>query len=101
VVSLYNDGFKEKLSDKFLENLQIEGLKKEELGHYNENNFVGMMKSAIDYSDAVIIGDENVDPELKAYAEDSGKPVLQYVGPDEYLEAYNKFYDELLETKED
>jgi len=101
VVSLYNDGFKEKLSKKFLENLQIEGLKKEELGHYNENNFVGMMKSAIDYSDAIIIGDEDVNPELKAYAEASGKPVLQYVGLDEYMEAYNKFYDELLGNKED
>lgn len=96
VVSVYNDGFEEKLSDKFNENLNIEGLKNEDLGHYKENNFVGIMKSAIDYSDAIIIGEENIHPDLKAYIEASGKPILPYVEGDEYKEAYNQFYDSLL-----
>ena len=97
VVSIYNHDFEEELSGKFNENLMIEGLKKEDLGHYTENNFVGMMKSAIDYSDAIIIGEDNINSDLKAYAEASGKPFLPFIEGDEYKEAYNKFYDSLLE----
>ena len=101
VISLYGDDFEETLPDKFVSNLEIEGLKKEDLGHYKEKNFVGLMKSAIDYGDAIIMGDENVNPELVEYAEASGKPILEYKSPEEYLEAYNKFYDELLGDKEE
>ena len=99
VLSLYNDGFEEKFPDKMLDNLMFEGLAKEDLGHYNEKNFVGMMKSAIDYSDAIIFGEEELNPELKAYAEASGKPVLPFKGEEEYLAAYNEFYDQLIEEE--
>lgn len=98
VVSLYNDDFKEPFKDKFNEYLNFEGLKNEDLGHYKENNFVGMMKSAIDYSDAIIIGQENINPELMAYAEASGKPILPYADEESYRENINSFYDQLLEV---
>lgn len=100
VISLYNDDFTESLQKKFTEHLILEGLNKKDLGHYNENNFVGMMKSAIDNSHAIIIGNENVNSELVNYAKESGKPVLDYIKGDAYLEAYNKFYDALLEGRD-
>lgn len=100
VISLYNDGFEEKLQKKFSEHLELEGLKKEDLKHYKDNNFVGMMKSAIDFGHAVIIAQENVNPELIEYAKASGKPILEFIDGDEYLEAYNKFYDSLLEGRD-
>ncbi len=98
VISLYNDEFTEKLSKKFLNNLVFEGLKKEDLGHYNTNNFVGMMKSAIDYSDAIIFGEDEINSEIKEYALSTKKPLLKYKNKEEYASAYNDFYDKLLKN---
>jgi len=98
IISLYNDGFKDKLDPKFVEKLAHEGLNEDDNLHYNENSFVGLMKSAIDMSDAIIYSESEIDPEVDEYAQKSGKKILAYVDGDEYKKAYNDFYDELLES---
>lgn len=97
VVSLYNNDFTESLSPEFPNKLLYEGINSDDLKHYNQRDYVGLMKSAIDFSDAVIFGEEELNPELVAYAINSGKPVLTYHPEETYLDAYNEFYDKLLE----
>ncbi len=41
-------------------------------------DFQNMNRLAIDHADAIIVGHADVDPELLAYAEASGKPLLPY-----------------------
>ncbi len=100
VLSIYDDGFDETLDDDFVEKLQHEGLNSEDLLHYNSKSYVGMMKSAIDLSDAIIFSEGELDAEVEEYARNSGKKLLEYVDGDESSKAYNEFYDELLEEKE-
>ena len=97
VLSLYNDGFKEKLDDNFVEKLIHEGLDEEDTLHYNEKSHVGIMKSAIDLCDAIIYSESEIDPIIDKYAQESGKRILAYVEGDEYKKLYNDFYDNLLE----
>jgi starch synthase len=56
------------------------------------------MKSAIDSSDAVIVGDQEAHPELIEYAKNSGKPFLDYQGDEDYYVKYNEFYDKIIES---
>lgn len=98
VISLYNDGFEEKLDANFVDKLIHEGLDSADALHYNEKTYVGMMKSAIDMSDAIIFSEAEINKEIEDYANASGKNILQYVDGDDCAKTYNKFYDELLEA---
>ena len=50
------------------------------------------MKVAIDNSDAIIIGSEEIPEELSAYLNDLKKPVLKYHKIDDIESAYIDFY---------
>jgi starch synthase len=49
---------------------------------------------AIDYSDGVIAGCNNVDKKLLKYAADNNIPTLSYPGED-FQNAYEEFYDKI------
>jgi len=56
-------------------------------------NYNNLMRVAIDQSDALIIGSEDLQDELKDYLKDSKKPVLDFKAKDEFAEAYTNFYN--------
>ena len=70
-----------------------------DLKYYKEASYVNITKSAIDYSDGIILGSEKINPEITAYLKDCGKPILEYQDPENYTEAYNAFYDQILNIK--
>ncbi|MCF8219532.1 MAG: glycogen/starch synthase [Bacteroidales bacterium] len=96
VTSLYDDGFSEELNPKFIDKLKFDGLKDKDLKHYKKPNYVNLMKSAIDHSDGLIMGSEKINPELEKYAKDSKKPMLDFQSEENYIKAYNEFYDRFL-----
>ena len=58
-----------------------------------------LMRLAIDYADAIVLSSENVNQRLLNYAQNSGKPIMPYVGEDK--EAYLNFYNSLLDKHEE
>ncbi len=96
VFSIYDDEFPEIMGKDFQRKVKIDGITNKDISFYKTPNYMSMVKAAIHFSDAVVYGVENVHPELKQFAEASGKPVLPYQTPDTYIQAYNEFYDELL-----
>jgi starch synthase len=100
VYSIYNDGFEEKLDKDFPEKLVLEGLKKNDLSHYISHDYVGITKSAIDYSDAIIIGELEIDKEIEEYISTLDKPVLPFYEIEEMADKYNELYNSLLKIKE-
>jgi len=96
VYSAYNDGFKESLSNSVREKALIEGVKPAATAALKEANYMGINKLAINYSDAIIQGNESIDPGVLDFAKASGKPFLDYQTPENYITAYNDFYDQLL-----
>ena len=96
VFSLYNDKFEESFSENFKEKVKLENISDEDVKSLSESNYYGINKLAIDHSDAVIIGSEEADNDLIEYAKGLNIPILEYKNEDEYLDAYSKFYDEVL-----
>jgi starch synthase len=56
-----------------------------------------MIKQAIEFSDGVIQGTENINPEIEKFIKKSGKSFLSFKNEMEYMDAFNEFYDEMLE----
>ena len=97
IYSIYDDEFSDKLNKDFAGKMKMEGLVDNDLKHYKDGNFVNINKAAIDSADGIIIGSEKINPEIEEYLIASGKPYLKFQSEETYIEAYNKFYDEILE----
>jgi starch synthase len=95
VISLYDDDFEEPLNKEFSNKIKLDGITNKDLKHFKKADYTSMMMSAIDFSEGIIIGSEEVNPELMTYAQESGKPILPFQG-EKYIEAYNNFYDKIL-----
>lgn len=99
IYSIYNDEFPDSLSKSMASKLKTKGMKEAALKKYADPTYLNISKIAMDYSDGIIIGEQNINQELEKYARESGKPLLDYHDRDTYLDAYNKFYDEVLVTE--
>ena len=51
------------------------------------------MKVAVDFSDGLIRGSQDLPEELDDYLADCEKPVLDYQYPEAFAEAYTEFYN--------
>ncbi len=98
ILSLYNDGFSESFESGFAGKIKMNGIPDKLLSNYNNANYVSLMKGAIDFADAFIIGEEKINDEVLEYAKASGKPILEYQGDEDYFDAYNQFYDQIIES---
>ena len=56
-------------------------------------------KLAIQYSDAIIVGSQTINPNISTYLEDVKKPIIGFEGSDTYIDAYSNLYDELIASK--
>jgi starch synthase len=55
-------------------------------------NYSNLMKVAVDFSDGIIKGSQELPAELEDYLADCKKPVLDYQYPEAFTEAYTDFY---------
>ncbi|MFH2141647.1 MAG: glycogen/starch synthase [Bacteroidota bacterium] len=97
IYSVYNDGFSGLLNKGFHEKIFIEGVSESDVEIVKKPNLVNINKLAISMSDAVVFGEENVDPEIEKYVIDSGVPILKYKEDVQYIDTYNSFYNQILE----
>jgi starch synthase len=103
VTSIYNQSFEGALDDEMIEKLQYDALDDEALEEFHEPTYINLMKSAVKYSDAIIKGSEELDPEIDKYIDaQENKPTLKYYSPEEFADAYEEFYlDQVLNEKEE
>ncbi|PKP01035.1 MAG: glycogen synthase [Bacteroidetes bacterium HGW-Bacteroidetes-9] len=100
IVSIYDDDFEEVFNKDFGNKIKLDGITNKDLKHYKKPTYVSMMKAAIDFSEGIIIGSESVNQELLDYASESGKPMLPYQPLDRFVDTYNNFYDNILNSKQ-
>lgn len=93
VYSVYDDDFKNPLNKDFSQKLLLEGITPEDVAKIKNANFENVSKMAIDYSDAIIQGTENINKNLEGYIQKSEKKFLSYQSKDTYIDAYNDFYE--------
>ncbi len=97
VYSVYNDHFEEPFNDDYHKKVVMDGIVANDLKELKINNYVGLTSSAIAKSDAIIRGSAEIHKDVEGLIKKSGKPCLEFQSPDEYIEAYSGFYDEILQ----
>lgn len=97
VYSVYGDGYPGNLDKKLINKMQMEGFEADEVKVLETPSYTNLNKAAAQYADGVIMGSENIDKDVESYINETGKPFLTYQSPEEYVKAYDAFYDTILE----
>jgi starch synthase len=93
VTSLYNQSFDDTLNKEMINKIKFDNIADESIKVLETPTYTNIMKVAVDHSDALIIGSQEIPKELQDYLKDCEKPVLEYQNPDEFAEAYTEFYN--------
>ena len=97
VITLMDDVFKGHIGGDLERKMKTDGATAKDLRLYGDTTYLGLMKSAITYSQGVIIGSKKANPELVAFAKENKRNVLDYIEDrDEFYARINKFYDSLI-----
>ena len=99
VYSVYNDQFPDLLSPTFSKKLVGTGIDEGFVRHIDNPTYTSLIKLAADYSDAVVIGHPDVETEVTDYLKTYPRLVFTHPSDENYADAYNDFYNELI-TKE-
>ena len=98
IYSVFDNGFKGKLSDTIIDKLLFEDLEADDLSGLKNLNVNTLNKFAISYSDAVVQASEKINKSVLNSIEDSGKPFLDFPGDEEYEKEYLNFYENFIAT---
>lgn len=99
VISLHDDVEDAPIESDLYQKVKMRGIAEEALAPFKgQSSYHTLMKVAIDHSSGVAVGSENASQELIEYAKEKGKPILEYQSHDSYVDAYNDFYDSILNS---
>ena len=100
IYSVFNNGYKGKLSDTIIDKLLFENLTETDLSGLKNLNINTLNKFAISYADAVVQASEKINKTVLNNIEESGKPFLEFPGEEEYENNYLNFYENFIEKEE-
>ncbi len=97
VYSVYDEEFPDELDKNFAKKVLHDGIDAKDVNILKKPTFVNLNKLAIDIADGIIIGSETINKDLTKHIKKANKPTLDFVGAEEYIDAYSEFYDSILE----
>ena len=99
VLSLYDDTPVEAFSPEFANLARFGAVTEADLPFLDRPDGINLAKTAVQYSDGLILGSADIDSEVVEYGRSLGLPVLPYDGSaiedGSFVDAYNSFYDQL------
>jgi len=96
VYSVYDDEFGTPLDANVRKKILMDGIAKKDVEVLKDSTFSNISKLAIAYSDGVIVGSPKINNEVMEHINSLKKPVLNYHDEDKYIDAFNEFYDMVL-----
>lgn len=96
VFSIYNNGFTKALDPAFPGKILIDGVSEDHVSAVKDPSYSSLLKLAATYSDGLVQGSPQLPAEILRLMKESGKPVLDFPGSEEYVEDYSVFYDSIL-----
>ena len=93
VTSIYSQSFDESLNTGMVEKIQFDEIEETHIDKLKTPNYSNLMKVAVDFSDGIIKGSQELPKDLEDYIDTSEKPVLDYQYPEAFTEAYTDFYN--------
>ena len=100
IYSVFDNTFEGVLSDSLPEKLLFEELEKSDVEILQKSNIVNLHKHAIDYADAVVQASADTEKEVLEYIKSSKKSFMEYPGAENYIDAYQEFYEQFIEEEE-
>ena len=102
ILSLYNEVENVAFPADMRSKVVLPGIKNKDLDVLSDANGINLAKLAIQYSDGIIMGAQELNKELESQIKASKLPVLPYIEisteNSEYIKEYNQFYDTILGT---
>ncbi|MCG1034968.1 glycogen/starch synthase [Polaribacter sargassicola] len=95
ITSLYDNSFEGNLNEKLADKVKFDDISEDKVLTLKTPNYTNILKSAIENSDAIIHGSENVSEELSSFIEEKELPVLEYQ-TENIKETYLEFYANLI-----
>ncbi len=99
VTSLYGEIADERFSPSFKDNILFGGITPADVSLLDTPTGINLAKTAAMYSDGVVFGDKDVDPELVKFCQEKDIPTLPFneesIGNGRYIEEYDGFYQQL------
>lgn len=92
----YNDGIKQ-ISNKFASKAVTDSVSAEELEIANKANVQNLDLLAAQYADGVILGSDSMAKSHIENIKSTNENVLEYQNEEQYVDAYDAFYDKVLE----
>jgi starch synthase len=94
VYSIYNDTFSENLDADFARKAIMTDMTASHTSDFVKADFKSLYKGAINYSDAFVIGDAEVNDEMLNFVKNAAKPTLEYDQTSDFENYYN-LYEEI------
>ncbi len=92
VTSVYSQSFDDNLNTGLVDKIKFDEIEEAHIDGLKTPNYSNLMKVAIDFSDGLIKGSQELPAELEEYLTNCKKPVLDYQYPEAFAEAYTDFY---------
>ncbi len=92
VTSIYNNGFEGTIGNSLVEKIKYDAISEDKLNSLSTASHTNLIKIAIENSDAVIKGSENIPEEIEQHIGKNKIPVLEFQSAEDYKEAYSNFY---------
>jgi starch synthase len=88
VTSIYNSDIKGPIGGDLVEKIKFDSIPEEKLGLLSTANHSNLLKIAIENSDAVIKGSENIPEDIENFILDNNIPVLDFNSTEDYSNFY-------------
>lgn len=99
VYSSSADHFDGCLDKDFQKKVLTKNISAKDVSLLKEPDFDNINKLAFSYADGIILNTPDLSPDLKSFAVETGKPLLEYPNREEYIDAYSDFFDQLLDSR--
>lgn len=99
VYSLYNNAFNKNWDANFEKKLKFEGFDDSIVSSIKSGDFISLNKTAMQYSDGIIVGTEDLDEELVKAYETSDCHKMEYQQDETQPKVVSEFFDKVIEEE--
>jgi starch synthase len=96
VFSVYNNNFEGSLDEKLANKLKFDGFTDEDVKLLKKPTYENLLKTAINFSDGVVVAGEAINKAVNKHITDSEKLVLSHAELENTAKSYSEFYDQVL-----
>ncbi len=101
IYSVFENSFPGRLNNNITEKLLFEKLEEKDVARLKNPTITNLHRFAIDYADAVVQGSRTIDKDVLAHIKSLDKPFMEYPGAENYIDAYQDFYGQFIESEEE